>query len=350
MTRALVYLALSILPLVGCELWDTPMSDPDCSDMPVDAGAELLLSQAWLRGDARAQNELDGTFSFAGQLAALRQRYPSFDARQLWSLLEVDEATPKSQLPFRLLALVNRTDLAEQLAPESPAGEARLVYTLTRGPGDAPDSAALPLTIIFEYSLGSNRSARDWAADFHALAKLSDADTPRRVSATEALVESFVSPVPAAGSPYLSQLRVNDARYGVPRLYELAVDGLGVVAQRGLRNTPRPELADTPALVTFAREYTEDIAQGTHRVPQRWLADSTSVEPITWLSATPHLDRDFSRGTCSGCHGADGPGADGFHLSEAHDGNVSLSRFLTEEDLPRRAQVMRVRLCENAVR
>lgn len=347
MTRALLYLVLSVAPLVGCELWDTPMSDPDCRDMPVDVDTELLLSQAWLRSDVRAKNELDGAFSFAGQLAALRQRYPGFDARQLWSLLEVDEATPAARLPFRLLALVNRTDLAEQLAPESPAGEARLVYTLTQGSGDNPGSAALPLTIIFEYSLGSNRSARDWAADFHALARLNDADAAKRLPATEALVESFVSPMPAEGSPYLSQLRVNDARYGVPRLYELAVDRLGVVAPRGLRNTPRPELADTPALVTFAREHADDIARGAHRVPQPWLADSASVEPITWLSAAPHLDHDFSRGTCSGCHGIDGPSADGFHLSEAQDGSVTRSRFLTDEDLPRRAQTMRGRLCEN---
>lgn len=344
MTRALLCLVLSVAPLVGCELWDTPMSDPDCSDMSIDPDAELLLAATWLRSDARSKNERDGSFSFAGQLAALRERYPGFDADQLWSLLQVDAATPAAQLPFRLLALVNRTDLAEQLAPESPAGEARLVYTLTLGPGDDSSSAALPLTVIFEYSLGSNRSARDWSTAFHATSKLDDA---ARIPATEALVASFVSPVPAAGSPHLSQLRVNDARDGTPRLYELAIDELGALAPRGLRNTPRPELADTPALVSFVREHADDVARGTHRVPQPWLADSARVEPITWLSGDPHLDRDFSRATCPGCHGPGGPGTDGFHLREAQDGSVKLSPFLSDEELPRRAQAMRVRLCES---
>lgn len=329
----------------GCQLWDTPMSDPDCNSTVVDADAELLLAKPWLREDVRAKNAESGAFSFAGQLAALAQRHPNFDAQTLWELLGVRATTRAAELPFRLLALVNRTDLAEQLAPESPAGEARLVYTLTNGPGDDPTSPALPVTLIFEYSLGSTRSAGDWASAFHALGALGDDSTPPRAQATHDLVSSFISPNSNAGAPYLSQLRVNDARASTPELYELALDGSGKLQRRGLRNTPRPELAGTPQLLAFARDHESAIESGTHRVPAEWLATSARVEPVAWLGGRARLDHDFSRATCPGCHGPDGPGQNGFHLSEAANGDVVLSSFVTDEDLPRRAQVMRARLC-----
>lgn len=345
MNRAFVYLLLSALPLAGCELWDTPLSDPDCADTPIEAGAELIITEPWLRQDAGAKNELGGVFSFSGQLAALGQRYPGFDASALWSLVDIDGSTPTARLPFRLLALVNRSDLAEQLAPESPAGEARLVYTLTSGPGDDPASPALPLTAIFEYSLGSAESARDWAAAFHALARRDDASTPLRVQATEALVKSFVAPAPSLDSPHLSQVRINDARRGSNELYELFIDASGALVRRGVRNTPRSELAGSPELVAFAESNARAIVEGTHRVPSEWLAESARVEPIAWFSGSPGLEHDFARGTCSGCHGQEGPGESGFHLHETADGRVAQSRFLTEEDLPRRTRVMRARLC-----
>jgi hypothetical protein len=345
MTRGLAYLALGALPLFGCELWDTPMSDPDCASATVDADAELLLTMAWLREDPRARNTTADRFGFAGQLAALHQRYPGFDAQALWSLVGQPVPSRDGDAPFRLLALVNRTDLAEQLAPESPAGEARLVYQLTRGPGDDATAPAQPFTVIFEYSLGSERTARDWSAAFHALALLDDGSTPSLAQATYDLVQSFASPRSTADGPHLSQLRVNDARRGVPELYELALDDTGKLVARGLRNTPRLELAGSPELLAFADEHADAIASGTHRVPRAWLAESARVEPIAWLGASPSLDHAFSRGTCSGCHGAEGPAENGFHLSEADDGSVKLSRFLREEELPRRAQWMRAQLC-----
>lgn len=346
MKEQLLFCLLSAPWLFGCGLWESPMADPDCTSTPVQPDAELLITEPWLRSDVDAKNAEAGPFSFAGQLAALGQRYPSFDARTLWSLLEIDAGVPATELPFRLLALVNRSDLAEQLAPESPAGEARLVYTLTRGPGDDPASTALPLTLIFEYSLGSAHTVSDWSAAFHALGALSDSSNPTRTQGTSDLVRRFVSPTGMTGDPYLSQLRVNDARSGRAKLYELALDEFGKLTPRGLRNTPRSDLAGSPELSAFARENASAIAQGTHRIPESWLADSARIEPVTWLRTSPQLEHDFSRGTCPGCHGPDGPGDHGFHLTENAGGSVTLSRFLTEEELPRRTQHMRARLCQ----
>ena len=151
-----------------------------------------------------------------------------------------------------------------------------------------------------------------------------------------------------AGAPYLSQVRVGDARSGTAELYELSLDDAGRLAQRGLRNTPRLELAGSPKLLDFARDHAAAIEHGMHRVPQEWLATSARVEQVSWLASSPALERDFTRGTCSGCHGPDGPGASsGFHLSETADGKVARSSFLLDDDLPRRAQIVRARLCRN---
>lgn len=310
----------------------------------MDVSRELLLTGAELRADVRASNAQRGVFSFAGQIAALESRYAELDVSCLWSILEKPAPRDESLLPFRLLALVNRSDLAEQLAPLAPAGEGRLVYTMTDGPGDDATAPALPLTVIFEYSLGGERSAKDWALAFHAFGRSDWFEPDERMDAIAALAQSFVVPGAVAEAPHLSQIRVNDGRKGAGRMYELAVDERGVLVQRGLRNTPRVELAGSEALVSFAAEHAEAVASGAHRVPEEWLADAASIEAVDWLPNSS-LEREFSRGTCTGCHGADGPGERGFHLREAPDGSVTLSDFLVSEELPRRVRVLRERLC-----
>lgn len=305
---------------------------------------ELLLSDAELLSDARAHNAERGIFSFAAQIAALERDSAAPDVSRFWSIIGQPAPHDDSSLPFRLLALVNRTDLATQLAPLSPAGEGRLVYTLTDGPGDDMTAPALPLTVIFEYALGSERSAKDWTLAFHALGQTAWGGPKERIDAVAALARSFVAPEAAGAASHLSQIRVNDGRTPAGRMYELALDAHGVLASRGLHNTPRIELAGSDTLLSFASDNAEAITNGVQQVPEDWLATSASVAAVDWLPNSP-LERDFSRGTCPGCHGADGPGKSGFHLQEAADGSVTLSEFLSAEDLPRRISVMRASLC-----
>ena len=330
--------------LFGCQWWSEPLPDPDCNDVAVDASRELLLSDAELRADERARNAQRGILSFAGQLTALEARSAGLDMSRLWSIIGQSAPHDQALLPFRLLALVNRSDLAEQMGKRSPAGEGRLVYTLTDGAGDDATAPALPLTVIFEYSLGSERSAKDWALAFHALGQTAWSEPNDRADAIAALARSFVAPKGQSTAPHLSQIRVNDGRMPAARMYELALDERGVLAPRGLRNTPRSELAGSEALSSFAADNAEAIASGTVQVPEEWLAISASLGDVDWLPNSP-LERDFSRATCPGCHGADGPGQNGFHLQEAQDGSVAFSEFLNAEELPRRVRVMRERLC-----
>lgn len=346
MSGRLALSALFTCGLVGCQWWNEPLPDPDCGNAPVDVSHELMLSGAELRADARARNTQAGIFSFAGQLAALERRYAEVDMSRLWSIIGQPAPRHDSLLPFRLLALVNRVDLAEQLAPLSPAGEGRLVYTLTDGPGDDAAAPALPLTVIFEYSLGNERSAKEWALAFHALGESAWSESHGRIDATAALAHSFVAPEAPGAVSHLSQIRVNDGRVGAGRMYELVLDEHGEVVTRGLRNTPRVELAGSEVLRSFASDNAEAIVSGVQRVPEAWLALSASIEAVDWLPNS-RIERDFSRGTCTGCHGADGPGQLGFHLQEAPDGSVTFSEFLRAEELPRRVASMRERLCSD---
>jgi hypothetical protein len=314
--------------LTSCQLWSAELPDPECRSLEIRADTELVVTAREVRRGAAAVNGAVGELSFAARIAAL-------SPEALWALVGTDgsELTPDAY-PFRLLAVVNRTDLAEQLAPESPAGEARLVYTMTNGPGDDPTSQAVPLTVIFEYSLGREETAASWAARFHG-AELS------------ALVRDFTTAT-TPDAPHLAQVRINDARRGVAVLTELGVEGTTLVL-RGLRNTPRRELAGEPALVDFVRDQATAIRAGLHRTPDEWLATSAVVEPVDWhTGADAELARAFEQATCAGCHSELGPSHNGFHLSEDARGEVALSPFLEHEELPRREATMRARLCSHS--
>jgi hypothetical protein len=320
----------------GCELWGGEMPDRQCSAVHVDPSAELILTDPNLRNDDRARNAGLGAFSFAGRLGAVERRLGSLDDSALWSVI-AEPRGETSELPFRLIAIVNRVDLGPQLAPESQAGEARLVYTLTDGSGDDPSSAPLPLTVIFEYSLRGD-DASSWAARFHALTAYRLADAPR-LDALAALVEDF--------GTELSQIRLNDARSGTAVVHELAMVG-AKLERRGLKNTPRREFAGTPELARYLADNGSAVLSGRHRVPEAWLADSAEVAAFDWgATETPDdVAHEFERGTCSGCHSNQGGGRGGFHLAQDDTGQVVLSPLLLDEEVERRQRVHQQLLCD----
>jgi hypothetical protein len=327
----------------GCQLWGADLPDPNCDAMQIVLESELLITDRDLRRGLNARNQHRGALSFNARISSLGAPGSEVNVHGLWHLLGVNATTPAA-LPFRLLAVVNRTDLAEQLAPESPAGEARIVYTLTDGPGDDPASPSLPATVIFEYSLGRSESVGVWARRFHALASLHNLE--QRSAALALLVGRFAMGwEEAEEGPRLSQVRVSDARSGQAELREFSVQGASLI-ERGLRNTPRLDLAGSEQLSAFVRAEAGSIRTGSHRVPEAWLADSAVVSSLGWRTNAPDaVEHAFARATCSGCHSDLGPANAGFHLSESSGGDVVLSPFLADEDLPRREAVLRERLC-----
>ena len=77
-----------------------------------------------------------------------------------------DRRLPLAQAPFRLVAVVNRQDLATGSACGRDGGELRFVYTAVNPRTGAP----LPFTVSFEYRVTlASKTRQGWAAGWRAL-------------------------------------------------------------------------------------------------------------------------------------------------------------------------------------
>ena len=216
--------------------------------------------------------------------------------------------------PFRLIAVVNRTDLAVMPDRAAEGGEGRLVYALTDGTSEA--APALPFTIALEYA--QRGTAREWADRWHALGAVSDAAFPDELAR---VAGTFVE----QGS--LAQLRSGDALTGPLVLHEFHLDA-GALASATVRNTPRWASIAEADLRAFADAQAGAIESGTHVLPMAWRADASRLgaEPPAYVaSVTSH--EALLRGTCAGCHAA---AATGFQIDPLQRGDQKLSRFLVD--------------------
>lgn len=197
--------------------------------------------------------------------------------------------------PFRLLAIVNRMDLAlpftalrdEKGEVESPvtgtavpyysnsgslfadstAGEGRFVFGVVDADGDVKEGGT---TLILEYGLngeGSQATVLNWAMDWHALGKHKDIDGSY-LAALSGITARFtkpnVIPEPQQGraAPFrrstsptqLLRIRTNDGSFGTEREFREFV-----ITSDGLAHGP---LAGTPRAVFFEKGTREN----------RWLA------------------------------------------------------------------------------
>lgn len=210
---------------------------------------------------------------------------------------------PLDSAPVRLLAIVNRMDVAtadDECAGD--LGELRFVYTFVQPRTGAP----LPFTVIFEYALGSgNRPA--WARAWHSLGaqpfgapfnerleallagRLAEARLARVLSNEVALGDSL-------GLPW-------ELRQFVPALGD---DGVVSMTQTPVSTTPRLSLSGTTELATYLR----DNAAATTQLPTGWVAATAPLPTADWTWAAPGADparlRTFSQQTCNGCHGGRG--------------------------------------------
>jgi hypothetical protein len=253
-----------------------------------------------------------------------------------------------SKAPFRLLAIVNRVDLRQNLVyGGGSAGEGRFVFGVM-----GPNCQVLQFTVIFEYGIKKKGCVdlRNWAKqwkdlDLHALG------SPAYLAALEAITEQFVransDPSKPNGSA-LNQLRTNEIALASPwelREFQVAPKGdpmAGLLKEVTVKQTPDTTLNRTSTLVDYVNVTTAAILNGTYVVPlefppgRRFLGGS-SLTPggIFWNNAASptitnrqarHL---FSLGTCNACHA--GETSTGFtHVRPAGFGApVPLSGFLT---------------------
>jgi hypothetical protein len=253
-----------------------------------------------------------------------------------------------TRAPFRLLAVVNRLDLA---SADKPNGEGRLVYGVT-----SPSGNGIPMTVIFEFNLPTGVARADWALRWHALGALEFGSAFN--DALVAVVADYTAPSD------LAQVRTSEvflSNEWVLREFHLES---GALVTATTAQTPDFSLNNSPALIAWVNDNAEAILNQTHRVPAELLGgrahmafpalQNFNFSGTQWLmgdNGVPLVNAElrfaFANQTCNGCHQSDA--AEGgqpvdifYHVSPTRpvnvgDGSDRLSPFIRNIELPRRS-------------
>lgn len=238
--------------------------------------------------------------------------------------------------PFRLLAIVNRVDLAAD-ACGSAAGELRYVYTAT----DASGEQALDLSVIIEIPYPSTHSAASWARSWRELA--AKPAGPERDGALLALTRE----VTLDADPLRARVRTNEAALSEGqgpwqmREFQLAANSAGELGLRQvpLAFTPRAD-ADLAELAEHLLANSADVLAGGSTLPESLRAGAAEMSAADFSWRVPgiseRLRSAFSSATCNGCHAGDTNTERFQHIAPgASPGDPArLSRFLRDDDAP----------------
>jgi hypothetical protein len=247
-----------------------------------------------------------------------------------------------NRAPFRLLAIVCRTDLAK-LKPTGAdsAGEGRFVFGVLD-----PAGGLTQFTVIFEYSLQASNMAqvRDWAKAWHNLGTLGDFGEPylselERV--TTAYAGKGIAPAKGNGNA-LNQLRTDEIALTGPwelREFVLPQAG-GLLTPVAVKVTPDISFNGTQKLADFMTANQAAILATNHDIPLEFQgpfrAASSINEKPEW--SAPGFTTGRARflvalATCSGCHGKETALAPFkfTHVDPRNAGEVAgISAFLTD--------------------
>lgn len=244
-----------------------------------------------------------------------------------------------TQSPFRLLAIIGRLDLRNNLVLGAEriggggAGEARFVF----GAVDAAKNP-MPFTAIFEFGVKKNDFAgvRDWARQWYALKDL-DLGSEEYNEALERITAQFANAGTDPESPpnrsALSQLRTNEIALTLPppgqppapgqrplwevREFRIDAQNAGFLRQVTAKQTPDLSLNRAQVVADFINSHEAAILAQRHRTPVDFpsgtpmLAGAAATPPNTFWDGPPgainqgdarHL---FSLGTCNGCHSSE---------------------------------------------
>jgi len=266
--------------------------------------------------------------------------------------------------PFRLLALVNRMDLQHRDADGLPlnAGEGRLVYGVTLGPGN--DGLALNATVIFEYELAAQSEADVllWAIKWHKLGQCFDKIGPEYCEALAKLIADFTGcgamPCKTNGSA-LNQIRTNESQLsGVKlgderfpwRLREFRLmPGTGTFFAATTKQTPGAFVPDS-LVAEYINSHEADILAMRHKVPAyyqgtpflarqvdlsqiggpAWLLRDSNKSPLV---KNPEARFQFAFNTCNGCHGFE-TGTNFLHISPRIPAESATLSFFLQDKSP----------------
>jgi hypothetical protein len=275
--------------------------------------------------------------------------------------------------PFRLLAIVNRPDLAQSNygSPSNNGGELRFVFGLMEARDQNLDGDALDvgvdtcqvteMAVIFEYEvpLQSCQAIKDWANEWVGLSALLVGD-PLSNSTLETLTESVVTHGAAPSKPNqnaLNQLRTNEidlSNFWAFREFHIKA-GSGPLQQALTVNNPREhqsaasataltplpiDLNGTPLLLSEIQGNLASILGNTYSVPQfssglpfqggasNYQFNTVWDHPGLTTAAEIEARFKFSLGTCSACHTGETDTVF-YHIRPAAPGVVpTLSSFL----------------------
>jgi len=246
--------------------------------------------------------------------------------------LDLDKA------PFRLLAIVSRLDLRNNLILGAQrvggggAGEGRFVFCALN-----EKQEPLAFTVIFEYQIKKSdfEGVRHWAKQWYDLSSM-ELGGDAYLKALEALTEQFAGanndPENPPNRSALAALRTNEIELDLlagksPPLWELrefrlASHSGGYLEQVTAKQTPQLGFNNKLKLADFINAREKDILGMAHRTPVEFppgepFLDGASITPVNlfWnVTVDPKVPATkingdarhlFSLGTCSGCHAAE---------------------------------------------
>jgi hypothetical protein len=270
-----------------------------------------------------------------------------------WQSLSGGPTAPldMSKAPFRLLAIVLRTDLAgNAIYGATSAGELRFVFGAV-GWNCMPMEA----TVILEYGVNaaSCLTMKEWARKWVDLASFTPGQ-PDYNDRLELLTEAVVAP--AAGSALsggLNQVRSNESVFfnlldeGTPfwDLREFKLDGASpALVQKTVAQTPDLSLNGEQVIADYVNAHAPAIRASTDIVPPTYpgtspfLGGSALMVPASgsevgtfWSGPTmaaiadPEARFSFSLHTCNGCHAGE-TATGGFHVDPRQPQGVEATR------------------------
>lgn len=295
----------------------------------------------------------------------------------------VDGPLDLAKAPFRLLAIVNRIDRAEQLVyGGGNGGELRFVFgaSILQNDSSVTSTSGVPakkcleldFTVIFEYGIQrqSCQELKDWAEQWLDLAQhpLNSAAYRTALRAiTDQLVPKGSAPA-ALNQSALNQLRTNEIaladlsqienHFWDMREFRLCQDATAPAGTASLclvpvARTPDLSFNQTPTLANFVNANATTIEQDQQDVPASFngapfQAATARMDPheagrqgTFWQGpATPptiasnEARYHLSLNTCNGCHAGETSTRARHILFPTNAANTTLSNFLTGITLP----------------
>jgi hypothetical protein len=212
--------------------------------------------------------------------------FPGWDGVNA-STLDIDN------LPFRLLAVMNRLDLAKVSYASTSSGETRFVFGLLNPNTCTPAFGINQMTVIFEYGDTAQQCSaiKSRAQEWLALDSLA-LGSAAYMNALKAITDD-VTQAPGAAAA-LNQLRTNDfafdglGMFGPWQLREFVVDsGSGLLVPTTTKQTPDASFrSGNSVMAQYMEQNANAILCESHTVPTSFVGNPFLAASLDYLSTS----------------------------------------------------------------